>query len=47
MIIFNLQLNHRDGQYFVVVATISENVAVAPNSEIPPWHKIIAPHPVP
>jgi hypothetical protein len=65
MIMFNLLLKRRDGQYFITIATVSkniavaaiseniavttvlENVVVAPNSEIPPWHEIIAPRPAP
>ena len=56
MIIFNLLLKRRDGQYFValatisenvVMATISENVVMAPHPENSSWHKIIAPRPAP
>jgi len=31
----------------ISVATVSENIVVAPKSEIPPWHEIIAPRPAP
>ena len=57
MIVFNLQLKHRGNRCKniavaailenIAVATISENFVVAPNSEILPWHEIIAPRLVP
>jgi hypothetical protein len=37
MIVFNLQLKRRDGQYFVAVATVSKTLSSRQSQKTLPW----------